>query len=702
MTARRIVVLSAADEDTSVLVSEVLQLLAEAARLGPATTSDPEGGAVFTPVTSGPLLDWNVALDEVEAADVLVAIVTAGAVADRAWRRLAAYAAAMGAGTVVVVADDTPLIRWPTSLRDAMPPTVDARDLAWRPELVRAVTDAAPSRPQGWSAPARPAAPTPDETAPGVAPAGGDDGDVRMDEDVRFTVYRPAHVPRHRWSWLLVFAHTGERGDDDPLAEVERQAAAVLGDQAGSYGTLSTDSTGPLRRGSTVLVEPWLDGATFNPATVEFRWEEPVHRADFRFRMGDGGPATARGGVRIFVGAVLVGEVALTVRVGEAEAAPHPLRTSTRRFRKVFASYSHADTEVVEAVANAVRLLGDEYLIDAHELRSGEDWQQRIGQLIEDADVFQLFWSSNALRSRHVLAECRHALSLQREGFIRPVYWQEPLPQDPERDLPPTPIRRLHFSRLAAESPTEAASPALPLPPPPVLPEPARPRTAGPPASRRSGRRLPRWTAVAGALVVAAGVGVVALEGGRERPDSSPGVRPTDTETAEPPTTRSSTSDVPTSAPSTTGASTGATFDRAVAYLGAHPLTGDPSCRLSAANPALGDIASLEEVGVECRLSAPTSGAPVQFRAVVLRPGVAVERYLDGLARVSGLRVIGGSLPADPGGPYLDVMGANADGTSYSCRVWSTRPVDEQTAAVAIACAGLMSDVIDLWRQDTA
>ena len=287
-----------------------------------------------------------------------------------------------------------------------------------------------------------------------------------MDEDVQFTVYRPSAVLVDRWSWLLVFAHTtqGSAEEPDPLAEVRRQAEGVLGAQASAYGTLSADSTGPLRRGSTLLVEPWLDGATFNPPTVELRWEEPVHRADFRFRVGADAPAIARGGVRIFVGAVVVGELSLSVRVGERPEA-RPLRTSARRFRKVFASYSHADTEVVEAVASAVQLLGDEYLIDSHDLRSGEDWQQRIGELIDDADVFQLFWSSNALQSHYVLAECRHALALRREGFIRPVYWQDPFPEDPRQDLPPPSIRRLHFSRLAAAAP---APPAAVLPPPAV------------------------------------------------------------------------------------------------------------------------------------------------------------------------------------------------------------------------------------------
>ena len=560
-----------------------------------------------------------------------------------------------------------------------------------------------------------------------------------MDEDVQFTVYRPSAVPVDRWSWLLVFAHTsqGSAEEPDPLAEVRRQAEGVLGAQASAYGALSADSTGPLRRGSTLLVEPWLEGATFNPPTVELQWEEPVHRADFRFRFGADAPAIARGGVRIFVGAVVVGELTLSVRVGERPEA-RPLRTSARRFRKVFASYSHADTEVVEAVASAVRLLGDEYLIDSHDLRSGEDWQQRIGELIDDADVFQLFWSSNALQSHYVLAECRHALALRREGFIRPVYWQDPLPEDPVQDLPPTPIRRLHFSRLAASNPAAvvppspaavlpppgappgpppvaAARPGAPPPPPPpapagvsaarapspqAAPPPARPSTAGPTPSRRPGRRLATWTAVGAAAVLVAAVGVgVVQAGGHEDRASFPAttrVASTDTEVLGAPPTTASGSE--TSVGPTVPGSDEATFDRAVAYLGALAVANDPSCRLSAANPTLGEVGSLEEIGVDCTLTVTGSGAPIEFRSIVLRPGVTVQRYLDGLAAAPGLQVVGGSLAGDPDGPYLDLSGRLQDGRTYSCRAWGQAPVAADTSAVAIACGATMADVVGFWR----
>jgi hypothetical protein len=138
-----------------------------------------------------------------------------------------------------------------------------------------------------------------------------------------------------------------------------------------------------------------------------------------------------------------------------------------------------------------------------------------------------------------------------------------------------------------------------------------------------------------------------------------------------------------------------------VAYLAGLPVTKDPSCVLSAPNPALAEVSSFEEVGVDCKLAAPTSGAGVEFRSIVLQPGVPAERYLDGLSRVGGLRVIGGSLPGDANGPYIDVSGSNADGTTYFCRAWHAGQVNRETDVVDIACAGSLDDVIRFWRAQT-
>ena len=111
-----------------------------------------------------------------------------------------------------------------------------------------------------------------------------------------------------------------------------------------------------------------------------------------------------------------------------AEAPPRA--EPVQRYRKIFPSYSHRDSAVVESFAVAARALGDQYLQDVLTLRAGERWDARLLELIEDADVFQLFWSSNSMGSPHCRDEWDHALALQRPLFIRPIYWEDPLPED--------------------------------------------------------------------------------------------------------------------------------------------------------------------------------------------------------------------------------------------------------------------------------
>jgi TIR domain-containing protein len=98
-----------------------------------------------------------------------------------------------------------------------------------------------------------------------------------------------------------------------------------------------------------------------------------------------------------------------------------------------------------------VEASGDRYLRDVRDLRSGEEWEPRLLEMIEHADIFQLFWSSNSMRSRFVRREWEHALGLGRPDFIRPTYWENPFPESPADGLPPEALRALNFHRMAAD-----------------------------------------------------------------------------------------------------------------------------------------------------------------------------------------------------------------------------------------------------------
>ena len=278
----------------------------------------------------------------------------------------------------------------------------------------------------------------------------------RVGENVRFAVYRPGAVAPEKWYTMLAFAYVSELPPDappdqpEPRDEVEKQARQVLGEQAGHYRDVSRDSRIALPRASEITFVPEVEGVTFNPPFRRFVWLEDVHREEFRLRVSAGRDgATLQGRMMCFLGPRILADVPLVLRVGEGDEGP-AVRSAAKPFRKVFASYSHRDTPVVRHFQELVRMLGDEFLRDGTHLRAGEEWNDRLMRMIEEADVFQLFWSTNSMRSPFVRQEWEHALSLGRPHFIRPVYWEDPLPDDPEQGLPPEALKRLHFHRLCA------------------------------------------------------------------------------------------------------------------------------------------------------------------------------------------------------------------------------------------------------------
>jgi len=282
-----------------------------------------------------------------------------------------------------------------------------------------------------------------------------------FDENVQFSVYRPKVVRPQKWYPLLAFAHLSQKPTDadddepDPVEEVERQARQVLRERMAEYRPSTQDASQAVPRGEELTFVPGMEGVEFNPCRRTFRWEKSIHREEFDLRAAselDG--RTARGKLSVFLGAVLLADVNLTIHVDSgAEAEPErPAMepSAARPYRSIFASYSHRDAAIVEQFENYARGLGDRYLRDCLDLRAGEAWSVRLEDMIRTADVFQLFWSSNSMRSPFVRQEWEFALSLGRSSFVRPTYWEQPLPESEDPRLPPEELRRIHFQYIGA------------------------------------------------------------------------------------------------------------------------------------------------------------------------------------------------------------------------------------------------------------
>jgi len=366
-----------------------------------------------------------------------------------------------------------------------------------------------------------------DEPSPDGGEPLSDDGEPRhpVDDDVRLTVYRPPILSPDVWAPLLVLMHKTtpvlEPGHPpfDPLAEVEARARAHFG---GSAPLPAGEDLPPmLMRGTQLRIVPDLPGIRCNPREAELEWWEPVHEIPFRLAAGQELAGTAvRGAVRVWRGPLILGEVSITIQVaaGPADGSP-PVAASARVCRKIFPSYSHRDSAVVKAMQDYVRAMGDgdNYLMDVLDLRSGERWQPGLRELIYTADVFQLFWSRNSMRSPQCREEWEYALSLPREQFVRPVYWEVPLPEDPGQGLPPAALRTLHFAKVPVAGPQPTPPVVMPTasdavdrlsaaPVSAAAQPPSAPRQEAPPPARPFRSRRPVVIALIALLICAIGV----------------------------------------------------------------------------------------------------------------------------------------------------------------------------------------------------
>lgn len=259
-------------------------------------------------------------------------------------------------------------------------------------------------------------------------------------EDVNFSAFYPREVAVEKWYTLLVYTYIPS------MIETVREEARKFEAEIGEIRETKPATTTRLARGAEITIVPTCEGVRFNPDQVTFQWLEDQHRARFRLR-AEASQAGLAGNaqVSIFVGPLIVGTLKMGILFNETEAllgAARSEEASGRMYHQddIFISYSHRDTEIVENCKKAYEALGYQVLVDFETLRSGQDWNAELMRMIERANIFQLFWSENSSKSEYCRQEWQYALQLNRgEGFIRPVYWKDPIPN------PPPELSAIHF-----------------------------------------------------------------------------------------------------------------------------------------------------------------------------------------------------------------------------------------------------------------
>lgn len=255
---------------------------------------------------------------------------------------------------------------------------------------------------------------------------------------VEFSAYFPREIQPNTWQPLRAYVYKPQA-----QSAVAADAAAELGALLSGYREVARPAQTRITEGALITATPELPGFQFNPPTAQIAFYDDWQRFDFRLR-ATSAPLdhAANGRITFSVEGIIIADVPLAIYVGASAAQPAPVSSARPIYQSIFCSYSHRDTQIVERIEKAYKVLGFTSLRDVLTLKSGQNWDAELLRLIDQADIFQLFWSTAASQSKAVRKEWLYALQRRalRPDFVRPVFWEQPMPP------PPPELSPIHFA----------------------------------------------------------------------------------------------------------------------------------------------------------------------------------------------------------------------------------------------------------------
>jgi hypothetical protein len=192
-----------------------------------------------------------------------------------------------------------------------------------------------------------------------------------------------------------------------------------------SVGTLDA----PVTRGQRIDVTLAAPGLIVDHATQYLTWRGSPRACQFLV-------SVPRRRVRktyyleafVSIDGVPIGVLGFMLKIARVQKAmPVEIRGERcRRHDYAFISYASPDRGEVYRCVQGLNAFGIKYFQDRLSLEPGTHWKPRLRQEIDRCDVFLLFWSEHAAKSKWVLWETKYALRRQKTTskhlpYIRPM-----------------------------------------------------------------------------------------------------------------------------------------------------------------------------------------------------------------------------------------------------------------------------------------
>ena len=203
-----------------------------------------------------------------------------------------------------------------------------------------------------------------------------------------------------------------------------------------------------------IIFKLQMSGIEFEEEQQSVVWEERDFKVQFLAHV----PKTAAigshvGKLLIFIDDNPMGSIGFTTRVNRFfKPSQKPAKTNEKVFKNYFISYSSKDLDKVASRVQGLRISDREFakhsFWDKMFLTPGDRYEKEIYDYIDNnADVFLLFWSSNAAASEWVKKEINRAVARQKRTRRLENRLPEIIPVPIENPIPPPPeeLSDLHF-----------------------------------------------------------------------------------------------------------------------------------------------------------------------------------------------------------------------------------------------------------------
>lgn len=252
-------------------------------------------------------------------------------------------------------------------------------------------------------------------------------------ERPKITAASPKIMPPQQWSTVDVFIYLRSYQE-----LVQREIQRLEHMENNKYSSLSSEFPKSIPEGCPIRIKLSSTTLRTNIPEMTIYWYEPYYRLSFRVSAIDPVRAeySASLDVDVFADDLPVASMRLPIAITSCKSnqPTKPVKTEAQWYENIFASYAREDLSIVRYLKERYAALGLFLFIDLDDLRSGAMWRAELFKCIDSSDLFQLFWSKSSRNSKYVEIEWKHALRAQEikgSRFIRPVYWEKPIPKIP-------------------------------------------------------------------------------------------------------------------------------------------------------------------------------------------------------------------------------------------------------------------------------